>query len=753
MMDIDVNTGEMSEDLERNHSMGDYVDENKEKDMEQKTPEKETPALKDNELTVKKTVSLLQFTGTIGKSSDEKILDDDTKMILAKENLLSKNGFVLPAQCIDMKDAMSLEENSQAANAAFEENSPAANAEFEGAGDVAENEFDDNNGDNDEMIIILEDHQENLDSSPMSSNVMISSDSTTSNVTNGNETSLPKGRRTNTYNFQRIKDDSIKTAKTLDDLFPSPAEEEKVDIHQKKQTLDSLFPINSESDCESDNKGNITKRMDQILFLGQNTDVSESEDMKNNQERILTNAGGVYVMNENENLSTDMETSQMEMVRIESLPSSTRQSKENLNGFTDVAGKPDGDDDVLNESASYNNDNQDDKNMSNSVPIQSLSAERELLHSPVEGISLQEILKNIDDDTIIELQFYEDVVVPGNAQNQNVTIDTKDNKGKHKKRQKKKFEEFPTWSLKVKESSSTLKSNKLGESLTWPSGSGESPINFHFQNTMMVAANGQQVLHQYQAPITTQIEHAQPQPVQYRQILPRPSSSSTSESAAISPNANQNMISETFTNSSSAPTGTPSKIETAPYDAPIVTRMDHNDVPFSGMIYSNSGSGFVPLYQQMQQNISTPNRMFEFDPTKRFACGICGKGFHQASSVKTHMRLHTGSKPYKCDICGKGFNQSGNLRNHRRVHTGEKPYKCKYCGKGFSQVGNRQHHVRTHTGEKPFKCRLCNRGFNQSSDLQKHFRTHTGEKPYKCMICRKAFNSSSNLQRHLRTHV
>lgn len=150
-------------------------------------------------------------------------------------------------------------------------------------------------------------------------------------------------------------------------------------------------------------------------------------------------------------------------------------------------------------------------------------------------------------------------------------------------------------------------------------------------------------------------------------------------------------------------------------DATLNTLVDNANPPSATAEYSNYTNN-----SHMNATKESPFQPKPVKPTKQFECLFCGKVFNYLSSLKVHIRRHSGEKPFSCSVCGKRFAQKTYLKLHQRVHSGEKPYSCPDCGKSFSQKSSLNIHLRTHTGEKPYSCVDCGKCYAYKYGLNHH---------------------------------
>ncbi|XP_025906921.1 zinc finger and BTB domain-containing protein 40 [Nothoprocta perdicaria] len=134
-------------------------------------------------------------------------------------------------------------------------------------------------------------------------------------------------------------------------------------------------------------------------------------------------------------------------------------------------------------------------------------------------------------------------------------------------------------------------------------------------------------------------------------------------------------------------------------------------------------------------------------------CDICGREFAHASGMQYHkLTEHFDEKPFSCDECGAKFAANSTLKNHLRLHTGDRPFMCKHCLMTFMQASALAYHTKKkHSEGKMYACQYCDAVFAQSIELSRHVRTHTGDKPYVCRECGKGFRQANGLSVHLRT--
>ncbi|XP_067120516.1 uncharacterized protein [Centruroides vittatus] len=140
-----------------------------------------------------------------------------------------------------------------------------------------------------------------------------------------------------------------------------------------------------------------------------------------------------------------------------------------------------------------------------------------------------------------------------------------------------------------------------------------------------------------------------------------------------------------------------------------------------------------------------------------YLCDTCGKGFKTNKQLRNHQVIHMEKsrqgqfRSGECHICHRHFSDKRMLRLHLdTVHNKIRPFLCNYCGYTASCKSTLKMHMRQHTGEKPFSCDMCDYRTSDHNSLRRHKMRHSGEKPYKCPYCTYACIQSSTYKTHLK---
>ena len=115
----------------------------------------------------------------------------------------------------------------------------------------------------------------------------------------------------------------------------------------------------------------------------------------------------------------------------------------------------------------------------------------------------------------------------------------------------------------------------------------------------------------------------------------------------------------------------------------------------------------IPNFVVMDQNlidddfsergvkVDNPLRNTDYDEEKSYKCNQFEYASSVKSSLRSHLKIHSGEKSNKCNQCDYASSTASNLRAHLKTHSGEKSNKCNQCDFASSQAGDLKRHLKT----------------------------------------------------------
>ena len=129
-------------------------------------------------------------------------------------------------------------------------------------------------------------------------------------------------------------------------------------------------------------------------------------------------------------------------------------------------------------------------------------------------------------------------------------------------------------------------------------------------------------------------------------------------------------------------------------------------------------------------------------------CGVCGKLFDLASSLKQHMYTHD-ERRFFCENCSFHCHFESELRKHNISHHSYPSHQCmkRNCGRWFKRKADLVLHVETHNDDV-LECDKCDYSTTIQKYLKEHKKCHENVLPYSCNICGKRFLWRSGVRAH-----
>lgn len=135
---------------------------------------------------------------------------------------------------------------------------------------------------------------------------------------------------------------------------------------------------------------------------------------------------------------------------------------------------------------------------------------------------------------------------------------------------------------------------------------------------------------------------------------------------------------------------------------------------------------------------------------KYFECFHCHRKFTSLSSLRIHLKLHSGIK-YGCPHCDKVFAMRSYVRDHIVAMHGVK--RDEIPRDSIQQATGRilSTEVQAQPDPTTFECNMCKNQYNKRHKLSQHMKTHTAG-PFLCVICGAVYKSIANLRYHMEKH-
>ncbi|XP_055302209.1 zinc finger protein 26-like [Sitodiplosis mosellana] len=137
---------------------------------------------------------------------------------------------------------------------------------------------------------------------------------------------------------------------------------------------------------------------------------------------------------------------------------------------------------------------------------------------------------------------------------------------------------------------------------------------------------------------------------------------------------------------------------------------------------------------------------------KNFECFVCHRHFMSLSSLRIHLKLHSGIK-FCCPHCDKLFAMKSYVRDHivamHNIRREEIPSDS--IRQATGNVASEQRRLQP-ANAALFECNLCKNQYSNKQTLRQHMKTHTTASPFLCVSCGAVYKSIANLRYHMERH-